>query len=138
MEANYVQHEGYHDQNSRSLYSYPNRNYPQSRPRNRMLHPSQYSKLSKTSTEEMMREWMASQIEANEDIKNKVVELESLINQGLRNYQAIIEDLERQFEFLEKKIQRIKPLPYTIKPKSIQKLRKEYSNHHQSEIRMIR
>ncbi|GKB79048.1 hypothetical protein Tco_0945943 [Tanacetum coccineum] len=61
-----------------------------------MPHPSQYSKLSKTSTEEMMREWMASQIEAGEDMKNKVI--------------------------LEKKIQCTKPLPHTIKPKSKQKV----------------
>ncbi|GJS44109.1 hypothetical protein Tco_0569152 [Tanacetum coccineum] len=48
----------------------------------------------------MMREWMASQMEANERMRNQVVELENQINQGLRNYQAIIQNLERQFEFL--------------------------------------
>ncbi|GKE21622.1 hypothetical protein Tco_1433134 [Tanacetum coccineum] len=48
----------------------------------------------------MMREWMASQTKANERMKNQVVELENQINQGLRNHQAIIQNLERQFEFL--------------------------------------
>ncbi|GKB76119.1 hypothetical protein Tco_0943014 [Tanacetum coccineum] len=33
-------------------------------------------------------------------MKNQVVELENQINQGLRNHQAIIQNLERQFEFL--------------------------------------
>ncbi|GJR13584.1 hypothetical protein Tco_0796236 [Tanacetum coccineum] len=32
-------------------------------------------------------------------MKNQVVELENQINQGLRNHQAIIQNLERQFEF---------------------------------------
>ncbi|GKB28988.1 hypothetical protein Tco_0868389 [Tanacetum coccineum] len=49
---------------------------------------------------EMMREWMASQTVANECMKNQVVELENQINQGLRNHQAIIQNLERQFKFL--------------------------------------
>nr|GEX89220.1 hypothetical protein [Tanacetum cinerariifolium] len=48
----------------------------------------------------MMREWMASQTEANERMKNQVVELENPINQGLRNHQVIIQNLDRQFEFL--------------------------------------
>ncbi|GJS65588.1 hypothetical protein Tco_0680152 [Tanacetum coccineum] len=48
----------------------------------------------------MMREWMTSQTKANERMKNQVVELENQINQGLRNHQAIIQNLERQFEFL--------------------------------------
>ncbi|GJU34248.1 hypothetical protein Tco_1182602 [Tanacetum coccineum] len=48
---------------------------------------------------------------ANEHMKNHVVELESQINQGLRNHQAIIENLERQFEFLDKKIVRTESLP---------------------------
>nr|GEZ61043.1 hypothetical protein [Tanacetum cinerariifolium] len=54
--------------------------------------------------EEMMREWMARQTEANERMKNQVVELERKINQGLRNRQAIIENLERQFKFLTRRI----------------------------------
>ncbi|GJZ45412.1 hypothetical protein Tco_0593008 [Tanacetum coccineum] len=62
-----------------------------------MPNPSQYFKIAKTSTEEM-REWMARKIEANERMKNRVVELENRINQGLRNRQAIIENLERQFK----------------------------------------
>ncbi|GKB07354.1 reverse transcriptase domain-containing protein [Tanacetum coccineum] len=46
QEANYVQryHGGYHDQNSRNPYSYPNHNpnchFPQSQPHYRMPHPS--------------------------------------------------------------------------------------------------
>ncbi|GJR75681.1 hypothetical protein Tco_0088046 [Tanacetum coccineum] len=88
-------HGGYHDQNSRISYSYPNHNpthnYHHLRPQNRMPHPSQYYKLSKASMEEMMKEWMASQIEANENMKNHVVELERQIMQGLKNYQSIIE-----------------------------------------------
>ncbi|GKD17864.1 reverse transcriptase domain-containing protein [Tanacetum coccineum] len=51
-------------------------------------------------SEEMMREWMDSQTKANERTKNQVVELENQINQGLRNHQTIIQNLERQFEFL--------------------------------------
>ncbi|GKB60775.1 hypothetical protein Tco_0916961 [Tanacetum coccineum] len=54
---------------------------------------------------------MARQTEANERMKNQVVELERQINQGLRNRQAIIENLERQFVFLDKKIMRSKSLP---------------------------
>ncbi|GJX70488.1 reverse transcriptase domain-containing protein [Tanacetum coccineum] len=50
--------------------------------------------------QEMMREWMASQTKANERMKNQVVELKNQINQGLSNHQAIIQNLERQFEFL--------------------------------------
>ncbi|GJS53047.1 hypothetical protein Tco_0626409 [Tanacetum coccineum] len=98
MEANYVKryHGGYHDQNPINLCSYPNQNlnhhYPYTR--NRMPHPSRYFELPKTSTEEMMREWMARKTEANERMKNKVVELENQINQGLRNRQAIIKNLE--------------------------------------------
>nr|GEU29637.1 hypothetical protein [Tanacetum cinerariifolium] len=52
----------------------------------------------------MMREWMARQTKANECMKNHVVELEQKINQGLRNRQAIIENLERQFKFLTRRI----------------------------------
>ncbi|GKB00402.1 hypothetical protein Tco_0828395 [Tanacetum coccineum] len=54
----------------------------------------------------------------NERMKNQVVELECKINQGLRNRQAIIENLERQFKYL-KKIQPTKSLPRTTytKPK---------------------
>ncbi|GKE21365.1 hypothetical protein Tco_1432877 [Tanacetum coccineum] len=51
----------------------------------------------------MMREWMTTQMETNERMKNHVVELERKIKQGLRNHQAVIENLERQFEFLENK-----------------------------------
>ncbi|GKB72258.1 hypothetical protein Tco_0933670 [Tanacetum coccineum] len=62
----------------------------------------------------MMREWMARKMEANEDMKNQVVELEHQINQGLRNRQAIIESLERQFE---KQIQCSEYLPHTTNTK---------------------
>ncbi|GJW85021.1 reverse transcriptase domain-containing protein, partial [Tanacetum coccineum] len=91
-EANYVQiyHGGYHDHEPINSYSYPNHN----------SHLSRYFEFTKTSTEEMMKEWMASQMKANERTKNQVVELENQINQGLRNHQAIIQNLERQFEFL--------------------------------------
>ncbi|GJV87573.1 hypothetical protein Tco_1531511 [Tanacetum coccineum] len=82
-----------------------------------MPHPSQYSEILKTSPEEMMREWMIRQTEANERMKNRVVELEYKFNQGLRNRQAIIENLERQFKYLEK-IQPSKSFPYTINTKS--------------------
>ncbi|GJY18234.1 hypothetical protein Tco_0389725 [Tanacetum coccineum] len=36
-----------------------------------MSHPSQYFKTPEASTEEMMREWMARQMEANERMKNQ-------------------------------------------------------------------
>nr|GEW29752.1 hypothetical protein [Tanacetum cinerariifolium] len=62
-----------------------------------MPHPSRYFKIPKTPTEEMMREWMARKMKANERMKNQVVELENQINQGLRNCQAIIKNLGRQF-----------------------------------------
>ncbi|GJU17091.1 hypothetical protein Tco_1145057 [Tanacetum coccineum] len=65
-----------------------------------MPHPSQDFEIPKTSTEEMMREWMANQIEANEDMKNQVVELEHQIIQGLRNHQMIIQNLEWQVKYL--------------------------------------
>ncbi|GKC87495.1 hypothetical protein Tco_1148144 [Tanacetum coccineum] len=103
-EANYVQryHGGYHDHEPINSYSYPNHNpnhhYPY--PRNQMPRPSRYFKFTETSTKEMMREWMASQMKANERMKNQVAELENQVNQGLRNHQAIIQNLERQFEFL--------------------------------------
>nr|GEW66216.1 reverse transcriptase domain-containing protein [Tanacetum cinerariifolium] len=42
----------------------------------------------------MMREWMDRQADANERMKNHVVELERKVNQGLRNRQAIIKNLE--------------------------------------------
>nr|GEU49117.1 hypothetical protein [Tanacetum cinerariifolium] len=64
----------------------------------------------------MMREWMDRQADANELMKNQVVELERKVNQGLKNRQAIIENLERQFKYLEK-TQCTKTLPYTTKPK---------------------
>ncbi|GJR94563.1 reverse transcriptase domain-containing protein [Tanacetum coccineum] len=56
-----------------------------------MPHPSQYFQMPKALTNEMMREWMAILIEANENMKN---------------------------QFLEKKIQRTNFLPDTTKPKS--------------------
>ncbi|GKC75493.1 hypothetical protein Tco_1126267, partial [Tanacetum coccineum] len=65
----------------------------------------------------MMIEWMARQTEVNERIKNQVVELERQINQGLRNRQAIIENLERQLEFMYKKTQQTKSLPRTTNTK---------------------
>ncbi|GJS87698.1 hypothetical protein Tco_0770334 [Tanacetum coccineum] len=69
-EANYVQryHEGYHDHEPINSYSYPNHNPNNhySYPRNQMPHPSRYFEFTKTSTEEMMREWMASQTKVNE------------------------------------------------------------------------
>ncbi|GKA45190.1 hypothetical protein Tco_0737986 [Tanacetum coccineum] len=85
-----------------------------------MPRPSEYFKKPKTSKEEMMRELMARQIEANERMKNQVVELKRKINQGLRNRQAIIENLERQFDYLEK-IQRTESLPRGCS--------RAYSNH---------
>ncbi|GKD70877.1 hypothetical protein Tco_1324967 [Tanacetum coccineum] len=45
-----------------------------------------------------------------------MVELERKINQGLRNCQAIIENLERQFKYLEK-TQQTKSLPHTTNTK---------------------
>ncbi|GJU64641.1 hypothetical protein Tco_1246476 [Tanacetum coccineum] len=119
IEANYVHgyHGGYHDRKPINSYSYPNhdpnRNYPKYMP-----HPSQYFKLPKTSPEEMMRECMAKQMEANKRMKNQVVELERKINQGIRNRQATIENLEREFMFLEKKFLRTKSLPSTTNTKS--------------------
>ncbi|GJU01286.1 hypothetical protein Tco_1111624 [Tanacetum coccineum] len=82
-----------------------------------MPHPSRSFELPKTSSEEMIREWMASQMEASKHMKNWMVELERSINQGLRNRQAIIENLERQFEFLEKKNLCTESLPYTTNTK---------------------
>ncbi|GJU69024.1 hypothetical protein Tco_1255283 [Tanacetum coccineum] len=81
-----------------------------------MPHPSQYFERAETSTEEMMREWMGRQTEANERMKDQMVELENQINQGLRNRQAIIENLERQFEYLEK-IQPTESLTHTTNTK---------------------
>ncbi|GJS55036.1 reverse transcriptase domain-containing protein [Tanacetum coccineum] len=103
-DVNYVQryHEGYHDHEPINSYFYlnhnPNRHYPY--PQNQMPRPSRYFEFTETSTEEMMREWMTSQTEANERMKNQVVELKNQINQGLRNHQSIIQNLERQFRFL--------------------------------------
>ncbi|GKE58264.1 hypothetical protein Tco_1497449 [Tanacetum coccineum] len=65
----------------------------------------------------MIIKWMARQTEANEKMKDQMVELEHQINQGLRNRQAIIENLERQFEFLDKKIERSESLPRTTNTK---------------------
>ncbi|GKD88886.1 hypothetical protein Tco_1364393 [Tanacetum coccineum] len=58
----------------------------------------------------------ANYTEANERIKDQVVELKQKIDHGLRNRQAIIKNLERQFEYLEK-IQPIESLPHTINTK---------------------
>ncbi|GKE71419.1 reverse transcriptase domain-containing protein [Tanacetum coccineum] len=64
-EANDVHryHGGYHARKPINSCSYPNHNpiyhYPQSRPPNRMPHTSRYFELSKTSPEEMMKEWVA-------------------------------------------------------------------------------
>ncbi|GKA24717.1 hypothetical protein Tco_0710750 [Tanacetum coccineum] len=81
-----------------------------------MPHPSRYFELPKTSPKKMMREWMARQTETNEQMKNQVVELECKIDQVLRNRQAIIENLERQFKYLEK-TQHTKSLPRTTNTK---------------------
>ncbi|GJV21202.1 hypothetical protein Tco_1370222 [Tanacetum coccineum] len=64
----------------------------------------------------MMKEWMARKTEANERMKDQVVELERKINQGLRNRQVIVKNLERQFKYLEK-TQHTKFLPRTINTK---------------------
>nr|GEZ42500.1 hypothetical protein [Tanacetum cinerariifolium] len=64
----------------------------------------------------MMREKMVRQTDVNERMKNQVVELERQINQGLRNREAIIKNLERQFEYLEK-ILPTKSLPRTTNTK---------------------
>ncbi|GJW02212.1 hypothetical protein Tco_1561068 [Tanacetum coccineum] len=82
-----------------------------------MPHPSQYFETPKASMEEMMREWMTRQTEANERMKNQVVELERQITQGLRNRQAIIENLERKVKYLNEKIQPTKSLPRTTNSK---------------------
>ncbi|GJX64535.1 hypothetical protein Tco_0298878 [Tanacetum coccineum] len=62
-EANYVQryHGGYHDHEPINSYFYPNHN----------SHPSRYFEFIETSTEDMMRELMASQTKANERMKNQ-------------------------------------------------------------------
>nr|GEX95072.1 hypothetical protein [Tanacetum cinerariifolium] len=116
-EVNYVQgyHEGYHDRNSKPPYSNPNCNYPRYRSQNRMPDPS-YFKIPKTVMEEMMREWLARKTEENERMKNQVVEFECKIKQGLRNRQAIIKNLKKQFEYLEK-IQPTKSLSRTTNTK---------------------
>ncbi|GJQ98064.1 hypothetical protein Tco_0009203 [Tanacetum coccineum] len=54
--------------------------------------------------------------EAFKILDDKVVELERQINQGLRNRQLIIENLERQFKYLEK-IQQTKSFPHTTNTK---------------------
>ncbi|GJZ90396.1 hypothetical protein Tco_0662323 [Tanacetum coccineum] len=54
-------------------------------------------------------------------MKDQVVELECQINQGLRNRQAIIKNLESHFEYLEK-TQRTKSFPSTTNTK----LRREF------------
>ncbi|GJX61379.1 hypothetical protein Tco_0294279 [Tanacetum coccineum] len=99
LEANYVQgyHGGYHDRKPRNTYSFLNHNLNYDYPK-KNSHPSRYFKISKTLTEEKMREWMARQMEASEHMKNQVVELECQINQGLRRHQAIIQNMERRFE----------------------------------------
>ncbi|GJR14690.1 hypothetical protein Tco_0797342 [Tanacetum coccineum] len=60
---------------------------------------------------------MASQMEANDDMTNQVVELERQIMQELRNHQAMIKDLERQFEYFQEKSRRTTSLPRTINTK---------------------
>ncbi|GJX81798.1 hypothetical protein Tco_0331279 [Tanacetum coccineum] len=55
--------------------------------------------------------------EAFKILKDKVVELENQINQGFRNRQAIIKNLERQFDYLNEKIQPTKFLPRTTNSK---------------------
>ncbi|GJR75777.1 hypothetical protein Tco_0088142 [Tanacetum coccineum] len=51
-----------------------------------MPHPSRYFKLPKTSLDEMMREWMARQTEANERMKNQPTKsLPRTINTKLRH-----------------------------------------------------
>nr|GEV26730.1 reverse transcriptase domain-containing protein [Tanacetum cinerariifolium] len=78
----------------------------------RMPNLSQYFKRPKTLMEEMIREWMARQTKANERMKNKVVELENQISQGLRNCHMIIENLESQsgdVKLIE--VDKIKPIP---------------------------
>ncbi|GJW08156.1 reverse transcriptase domain-containing protein [Tanacetum coccineum] len=64
IEANYVHgyHGGYHDQKPRNLYSYPNHNPNYNYPH--------YFNIPEPSTEEMMREWIDSQMKANEVMKN--------------------------------------------------------------------
>ncbi|GJT45961.1 hypothetical protein Tco_1128044 [Tanacetum coccineum] len=64
----------------------------------------------------MMREWMTRKMEANEHMKDQVVELENQINQRLRNRQPIVKNLERQFKYLEK-TQHTKFLPRTTNTK---------------------
>nr|GFB21983.1 hypothetical protein [Tanacetum cinerariifolium] len=65
----------------------------------------------------MMKEWMARKMEANKRIKTHVVELECQNDQGLRNHKAIIVDLERQIEYLNKEIQGFESLPQTTNSK---------------------
>nr|GEX82194.1 hypothetical protein [Tanacetum cinerariifolium] len=50
-------------------------------------------------------------------MENQVVELERQISQGLKNRQAIIENLERQFEFLKNKNLCTESLPRTTNTK---------------------
>ncbi|GJY20266.1 hypothetical protein Tco_0392832 [Tanacetum coccineum] len=82
-----------------------------------MPHASRYFKIPKTSSEEMMKEWIARQTKANERMKDQVIELENRINQGLRNRQVIIKNLERQFEFLDKKNLRTESPPCSTNTK---------------------
>nr|GEY23114.1 hypothetical protein [Tanacetum cinerariifolium] len=65
----------------------------------------------------MMREWMEKKTEANERMKNQVVELERQIDQELKNRQAIIENLERQVKYLNEKFQHNESLPRTTNTK---------------------
>ncbi|GJT59999.1 hypothetical protein Tco_1003532 [Tanacetum coccineum] len=120
-EANYVQ--GYHDRNSKILYSNQNRNpnchYPYLR--NRMPHPSKSFELPKTSMEEMMREWMTRQMETNERMKNHVVELERKIKQGIKKpssgYRELGEAVRGDVKFIEE--DKINPIPTKPKPNPI-------------------
>ncbi|GKA31214.1 hypothetical protein Tco_0717519 [Tanacetum coccineum] len=93
MEAYYFQHEGYHYRK-----------------------PININQNNNGGDKE--KEWMASQMGANEKIKNQVVELKRQINQGVRNHQSIIQDLKRQFESLKEEIQSTKSLSCTKNTKS--------------------
>ncbi|GKA16297.1 hypothetical protein Tco_0696044, partial [Tanacetum coccineum] len=64
-----------------------------------MPHPSRYFELPKTSTKEMMKEWMARQIEANERIKNQneiVYKPPSIRNENDKGDVKLIEEDETQ------------------------------------------
>lgn len=54
-------------------------------------------------------------MEANESMKNQVVELERQIDQGKRNHQAIIQDMEKNLKILGEKqeVHHTESLPHT-------------------------